>query len=336
MPQLPRSVNWKLLPTNPDVWTPEYAWWLGLTFGDGNVYSDKKNGSYRIGLAGHSSERNTAEKWRALICPDATIRQASEHGIETYFYHAELAQWFSHTWFSGDKMSNMRYPAGKVPANVFHHWVRGLIDSDGGMHLRQGERGNPAFLVDFCSAVPGFTTALAADLMAQGLPKVAVQNGRKTDAETGKVFLDWRLRWSCASALAVAVWLYEGSAPSIREDNRYAVYRAAFKQHAELALPCTSCDQKPKFSGGLCKECLWKTKPRQSDKPCSVCWSRPCTANNMCNACFKAAHRSAEIRSKRTYGNCTVCSSKLHLRGVKRCPACAKAAWETSRLISPP
>ena len=329
MPKSTKQINWSLLPTG-ETWTTEYAWWLGLTFGDGCVDFKPSDYRYRVSLSSNKAEQATAEKWRALICPEATVHDVSDNGIETVFYHSEFAQWFARAWWSGDKMLNMRYPAGKIPAAVFRHWVRGLIDSDGGVHLRERERGNPALIISFDSSVPGFTNALAQDLWSAGLPKVGVTTTKKKDAKTGKIFLGWRLKWSNASAIVVADWLYEGSAQSIREDGRYTTYQEALKQRAGLALPCTACGQKPKFSGGLCKQCLWKTKPKQSDKPCSVCWSRPCTANDMCNACFKAGQRPAATRAKRVYGACSGCKDPLRHRGVRLCPACAKRNWEAA------
>lgn len=288
-----KTIRWDVL---NGEWTADLAWFVGMTFGDGNIFKSKDN--YRVSLSGNKNEPDLINKWKNLICPEATVHKVTENGIEAYFGSRKVVEWFESNWnLCGDKMACLRWPVGKIPDKFLSHFVRGLIDTDGSLyienHKKYGRKGNDPLKLSFSSSVSDFVEDLKKALVLLGLPEVSVSSYKKKDKRSKRIFIQYKLSWSGSSALEVADWLYRDSSPENRGDNGYRVYQEYLNLKAEMDRPCV-CGKTPVLKeSGLCRTCLYRKKREENPRPpCKFGCGRISEFKDICNACYKRTKRA--------------------------------------------
>jgi hypothetical protein len=127
----------------PELWDEFTAYFLGYFLGDGNIPKGKYG---QIGIC--STDRDVVDKINKLLSNSTIpIRTTSYSKIHPYWKDRYDLLFTSYLWkdfFLSHGLVpnkshvelNLRYP----PFEVFHHFVRGLFDSDGGLNVTESSQ----------------------------------------------------------------------------------------------------------------------------------------------------------------------------------------------------
>ena len=122
-----KRINWDLF----ESWSPEKAWFLGVFYGDGNVYSSK--GTHRVSASGCAS---TMHRWAALLSEDVRPMEfkRAPGTYQAYVDSKKLVAWFtSELGICGPKHDSLEWPE-ILPGEYVVHFLRGVWDSDGSLY----------------------------------------------------------------------------------------------------------------------------------------------------------------------------------------------------------
>jgi hypothetical protein len=266
-------------------WSPEVAWWLGITYGDGNVYQTKRDN--RVSVCGSLS---TVTKWLALIGPHKVAQEfkSSPGTYQGYLDSKHLVEWFKATLgLCGPKAATLAWPEC-VPEELKVHFLRGLWDSDGSLSVwdrrAAGGGGNPQRKAGFSSASLAFVERVKAELVGLcSLPPIV------TCTNTTKLGTWYSFSYGGSSAQRVADVLYKGCPPHLVNDDRLAVYERfnELERLSQLPCPC-GLDQSHE---GLCQQCWWNKHGRKTGPGTACSCGKPVLALQMCSACYNRKRR---------------------------------------------
>jgi hypothetical protein len=266
-----------------DGWSQEKAWWLGATYGDGNIYGRSDKGAYRVSIVCNLS---TVQQWTALICPDAGIEQRTPNAWEGYIYSKRLVEWFAARDLVGKKSHRLVWPED-LPAQFYPDFLRGLWDTDGSVKIekRRLKQGNDTLRAMFCAQNESFAQRVQDEVVAGS----KVQPGKLIRQEkilSGKSHSWSTFKHTGAPAVLVCDYLYGDAPAHIRGESRYQVYRDYVDSRPEGSCRCGG----EAWTEAMCRTCWW-TK-RRVDTPKKICQcGRDVVAKGMCLNCYKRAAR---------------------------------------------
>lgn len=272
-----KSIKWGLL----DKWTPELAWWVGLVYGDGNIYRTKRDS--RVTFV---CNEDTALKWREMICPDAGV-QVKKNCLSVYVDSTRLVDWFAEKGIVGEKSTNLEWPS-YLPVELNRHFLRGLWDTDGSVKIerRKPKHGNDTLNVNFSAKNMTFAGRVQAEVSMGS----NVESGKLI--RSGKVMSGSECTWHSfkhtgAPAVLVCDYLYGDAPAHIRGESRYRVYRDYVDSRPSGACRCGG----EVWTEAMCRTCWW-TK-RRADSPRKICaCGRDVVAKSMCLNCYKRNKRN--------------------------------------------
>ncbi len=279
------NIQWQLLRS----WSPEFAWWLGVLYGDGNVYKGEKD--YRVSVCGNLG---TVSRWLQLIAPDRTAQEfkRSPGTFQGYLGSRDLVEWLHERYnLCGPKSHSLEWPED-CSKQFKRDFLRGLIDTDGSLSIwdrrANGQKGNPEMKLRYASVSKSFTTRVRDELELEGqAPRVSVLNQKN---KLGK----WNaLSYSGISALRVATYLYESAPSHIRNDARYECYQAMQRQRDFLTNQQCSCGQ-PARREGLCQPCWWDRHGRKTGEGSVCSCGKEILAKGLCSACYSRQRRAGK------------------------------------------
>ena len=301
-------------------WTPELAWFLGLMYGDGNVYRTKRNSRLTF-----VCNVDTVNKWKALICPDAGHQVKSEDCWSGYVDSKDLVDWFAERGIVGEKSTNLAWPE-YLPREFYKEFLRGLFDTDGSVTIDENaKQGFPPLIVGFSGKNKSFVERVRAEILAAvDVDPVAITLNRKKNKE-GKVSIWHSFRHSSGPAIKVCDYLYEDAHEHLRGESRYQTYRSYVERQA--ARICQACGDKA-WSEDFCQPCWWKNWREENPVQVCVC-GRPVVAKGVCLPCYKRQKRQADpAYGKKSTGTCS-CGKPSYRKGM--CDACYSRERRASR-----
>jgi len=201
----------------PKQWTfsemcPHKTWVLGLIYGDGSI---QKNGSAFYIVSGDydilqkvqaifggnisiSKEQRARNCWRVAICSTWLLTELKDlFGID----HR--------------KVTEMRFP--QLSRDLYSHFVRGLIDSDGSWGIFQRANG----------PVLSFTYSTVAENFAKDLKYVLdeelhISSKRKIYSSSRLPYKTlYQIKYDSSTAVRIGEWAYANSDTTMRCDRKY-------------------------------------------------------------------------------------------------------------------
>lgn len=124
-----------------DNLTPESVYWLGVLYGDGNISSLEKRKGYNIGLCGHSDDLSHGESFRSFLKGQTypirlrTDKKAYQIVVSSKRLYTRLTQ----LGLYPNKSNTIPFPTW-IADDLLPHFVRGLFDTDGCIHVRNRKR----------------------------------------------------------------------------------------------------------------------------------------------------------------------------------------------------
>ena len=143
-------------------WTPELAWLIGVIWADGNLT--------RNCVEVCSKDSDLIEFVDSLTGADnIRLKNGGAH-LRTYFSSVTVANFLRGLGLTERKSLTVRWPQG-LPKDLEGHFMRGVIDGDGWVSLRQARKGQvaPDLVVGFCTASTGFLQDVSGWLDREGI-----------------------------------------------------------------------------------------------------------------------------------------------------------------------
>ncbi|MEK7101444.1 MAG: LAGLIDADG family homing endonuclease [Patescibacteria group bacterium] len=210
-----------------DKWTRQMAYILGFTFADGNIHHtslswdlqkrDKEilvkikkslRATYPIKL-----QRKTSYRFR--INNQILIKGAIQRGLLP--------------------KKNIRNELPKIPKNLLRHFVRGYLDGDGWLIIRNRSNNNKEIDIGFSSGNRKFLEDLK-NIISRSTETSATQGVRKKLKNTPKkvISVTYMLEYYTSKAMKIANWLYSNlGKDDLFLDRKYKKYLLA-KQYSDF------------------------------------------------------------------------------------------------------
>lgn len=216
-----KIINWEFL----SDWSAEKAWWLGILYGDGNIFA--KDGTYKVSACG---TKTTMEKWGKLICEQVSPQQfkRSPSTYQVGIHSKELVQWFKDKYnMCGPKSATLEWPHD-LPEKYEKDFVRGLIDSDGSLQLRDTRliKGKNKFeyTVSYTSQSLKFIEKLRNWFEnCLNIPKANICEYDKGKGREGRSTYSLKYR-KISTVINICNFIYSDSSAHIRHDGKYEIY----------------------------------------------------------------------------------------------------------------
>ncbi len=111
--------------------TEEKAYFLGLLYADGNVYTN--NSCYEVTLKLHSKDIKIIERFRDMISPQYSIKQTKDHYSYLRINNKKIVEQLINLSCIPNKSLILKYP-NFLPSELTHHFIRGYSDGDGSIY----------------------------------------------------------------------------------------------------------------------------------------------------------------------------------------------------------
>jgi hypothetical protein len=280
-------LRWSLL----ESWSNERAWFLGVLYGDGNVYKSPKYS--RVSLCGSLS---TTTRWIALVAPYKAPQEFKRSpGIyQVYVDSVELVSWFEREMgICGPKSDILVWPKD-LPDEFRVSFLRGVWDTDGSLFIeaRPKGRGNPAPRAKLAMNARGFVERVRSELeLLTGVPPVALGLYKKIS----------ELKYGNISAMLVADLLYKNAPEHLRNEDRYEAYLRMCVMRGQLEDATCACGE-PVEREGCCTACWYsKREYRTGSGTVCSCGKSPVLAKGLCSACYNRERRT-RVRAANFFG----------------------------------
>jgi len=196
-------------------WTPEFSWFLGLMFADGNIHPDRA----RAYLT--SKDIKLLKQVRDLLKSNFKI-QTKATTPQLIINSMDRVEHLEGHGITKSKTYTVKFPY--IPDEFMSHFVRGFIDGDGWLTIRKN--GQAEFGVEISSE------SFAFDLykVLIGIPNIGkigyyVRDRTKEIRKDGRNIRHKRpiisIRAWGKTAISIFKWLYMDSSPSIRYEVKY-------------------------------------------------------------------------------------------------------------------
>jgi hypothetical protein len=175
--------------------TQEKAYFLGLLYADGSVHSEK----YSVKISLKESDKDLIEKLASVFNSNVKKRTVEKY---KYFYTQVSSKYLVNSLNNLGLYPRKSYLKDtdileRVPNNLFSHFVRGVFDGDGGIHLTRKSKiyiatiadNNENFvykLAEKIKNVCGFESLRIAKNSECNCRSIVISGNLKV-----KVFLDW-------------------------------------------------------------------------------------------------------------------------------------------------
>lgn len=255
-----------------DVWSREWAWWLGATFGDG--HSDNRKG--RRSLTFVSGDKDLVEKWAALcgavVSPKGGYWKATKGDVR-------LTEKLAALGMAGRKGDSLRWPDA-LPAELVPDFVRGLWDTDGSILVSSPKNGSqPRMRAIFCNKSAALVQSTVDHLPMLTHEKQRVYRGKYTGNEYAL---------ACARGVnshAFFAAVYAASPETLRCERKFQAGSNYLAWYSANRKPCLSCGElvlgTERCKG--CRQTLWA-----SPVACVSCNQvRKVVAKGLCRPCYQ-------------------------------------------------
>lgn len=259
-----------------DVWSSEWAWWLGATFGDG--HSDNRKGRRSITFV--SGDKDLVEKWAALCGAVVSPKEGHWKAVKG---DVRLTEKLAALGMAGKKGDSLRWPDG-LPEALVPDFVRGLWDTDGSIQLLSGGGKHREGRQDSLRAIFCNKSGALVDALVSRSPLLAREEQRKNSGKyAGNVYALATCRGQKALGFLAAVY---GSSPfHLRCERKYRVYADYVGWHRDNLKACEVCGE-PSLQHARCRGCRklkWESK-----QPCASCQAvRKIIAKGLCRPCYQ-------------------------------------------------
>lgn len=197
----------------PERFTPEAAWALGLIFGDGWLQG---NG---VGISG---SEEVVTKARDMLAPKATVSKTPTCHVVQVTSVPMLATLRSAYGLTECKSRTMRFPA--VPMAFLPHFVRGLWDSDGSLYWSRVVNKYGSVYNYLCAAYASASREFVVEL-ARVLTECAQMRLRPVETQLRGPFTCCVVRYAESDTLKLCEWMYADSEEHMRCSKRYGLYQ---------------------------------------------------------------------------------------------------------------
>lgn len=208
-----------------DNWTSQMAYVIGFTFADGNIY--KSTLAWDI----QKRDRRLLLKMRRVMVSNYPIKIHRNRSVRLRINNKNLIAGAIGKGLLPKK--NMRTQLPHIPGEYLRHFVRGYLDGDGWVILRNGRN---EFDVGFSSGNKEFLKLLddiikkVLGVSSSGVRKRIKITPRKVRSTT------YMVEYYSASAYKLAQWLFEGLLISdLFLDRKYKKYLRYKKLHDYLS-----------------------------------------------------------------------------------------------------
>lgn len=275
-----------------DAWTPELAWWLGVFYGDGNIYVD--GNTHRVQVVGSET---TGRRWLDLVAPGKTpkvIHKGTTDAVQAYKDSRHLVQLMEDKFgfTPGPKTFDLKWPED-LPVECLPHFVRGLWDSDGSLYIenrrRLGNKGNDSVVAKYGSVCHPFVERLREEIVrATGVSYVHIEESIKSDSTAPMYVIKWRGK----SAMDIAHRLYRDAPEHLRNEDRQEKYKELCALRYDIATAKCHCGE-PATHEEFCALHWWDGKRTTGPEvACKECGKKGVEAKGMCVGCYKKHRRS--------------------------------------------
>ena len=310
-------------------WSAEKAWFLGVLYGDGNVYMNQASGDYRVSACGALS---TTTRWLALIDASRTPKEflRSPGTYQAYVNDKELVEWFDREMnICGPKSASLVWPKD-LPSEFERDFLRGLYDTDGSLFIelrrRKKGQGNDYPRTKFDSKCESFVIHLRSRFeYLLGVERVAIEKALK------KHSVWYTLKYGGAPAMKVADYLYSSYPLHLVNDDRVEAYKRLCFLRDHIADQECACGR-PVTHEGRCQKCWWANHGTKTGVG-TVCSTPDCgklvAAKGLCTTCYNRLRRADPSYVRKTTGTCS-CGGVAYRKGL--CDRCYTAARRASFL----
>lgn len=271
-------------------WTPEKAWWWGVTMGDGCVSLSPESGNYRVHLVGSES---TVERWLRLIHPSRHPQKLKRaNAYQGYVNDKAMVEWLALNGMGPRKTHSLQWPRD-LPDELLPHFIRGLWDTDGSLSVwdRRGNglKGNPELKARYASACESFVHTLHGVLVTKlRLPSTAIVHNCSPKGEW------WNAQFTGPSALQLASYLYRDAPEHLRNEDRMVAYRALLTESSRVQALVCACGKAASHEG-QCQACWWSSRRKTGEGTACAC-GKKVLAKGLCSACYSQQRRLGQMR----------------------------------------
>ena len=314
---------WKTLMA---TWTPEKAWWLGVLYGDGNVYWNEDLGAYRVSAVGTML---TLERWSRLIGVYRTPAdfKHTDQAFQAYLGDKELAEWLYQTYgLRGKKTLTLVWPHD-LPKDLEVHFMRGFWDADGHVTInenldKRNNKKHTELVSGLTSACFPFITEMKLRLLANAAAsEVTIAVHHKTNEQSGKVYTWYSVKWGDVFAHRVSHYLYGNAPEHLRNEDKYKAYEEHHRIQNERHTALCACGEHATMEG-RCRACWYRevfVHKTGAGTECPCGKGKPILAEGMCTACYNRARRASPEFQRTVTGTCS-CGKPSYRRGM--CDSC--------------
>lgn len=209
-----------------DTWSPQMAYVVGFTYADGSTH--RTSLSWQL----QSRDRNILEKIKkAMDCSYPITTQRNNAACRLRISNQVLLGGVSRLGLMPKKKFRNAIP--KIPLEVLRHFIRGFLDGDGWIVLREGRT---ELDVGFCGGNEKFLSSLnSAISQALEIKPGKVRRKVKTTAKL-KQSVTYQLEFYSGKAFKIARWIYDNlSTSDLYLERKYEKYLKANKLYTFLA-----------------------------------------------------------------------------------------------------
>jgi DNA modification methylase len=264
-----------------NTWSPELAWWLGVTFGDG--YS--RHNDTHISTTLTSGDYDLVAKWIILGggSVDKITKRYSGKCWDANIYDPRYAKWLSDKYgMNGRKDDKLEWPSD-LPADLYSHFVRGLWDTDGNLtHIRPTDTRAGKLAVTFFNKGYKLVEGLVSNF-----PELKLKDGTMTSGPY-KGYKYMKATITGPGAVIFGEKVYKDAPQHIRCDRKYNIFNTFYSWFQSSNNSCKTC-------GALCKRgedfCAYHRKFNGSNPPPCECGVELIYAFNKCQKCYRRDYR---------------------------------------------
>jgi hypothetical protein len=211
-----------------DTYTPESCYWAGFIMADGYIKEADE-----VGIKLATKDANHLKKFVRIIKSNYIVRHYKNTGKikSDYSYIGVSGKWFKTALAQKFniyrcKSLTCKYPL-VVPQQMNKHFIRGLIDGDGGICLTHVPIIHLTGTIDMLTTVAYiFKKELDIQLISKNeIPPINLMNKSVSDAPVGQI------SYSGKNAYKIANWLYSDSSNLTRLTRKYRRFKQYFKQY---------------------------------------------------------------------------------------------------------
>lgn len=260
-----------------------FYWFLGMVYGDGNVYKSKGYNRLSIGVC-----EDLKDKILKNIC-EFNVYKKNDNFFNLYINSKDVVEWFEkELGVCGPKSKTIRVPGLIKDKKHFYEFVRGYFDADGHVSIYEHKRGTNK---SFSCAISSKSLKMLEDIKKiTDEDSIFSSINKSIKRMNGKEFICYTLRYCGKNAIEFLSNMYKEKR-NLYLSYKFEKYIEHLRWKEERAI-CVECGAIAVMDN-LCRDCFYSRKKEY----CSC--GKPALSHGLCSEqYYYLSHNKAIVIQK--------------------------------------